>query len=303
MFINVGFLKIWPMRKISLIILGVFTVIVLNGQSTDQQTPTKLRRFHVGIGYSFIQTDMKLTGMTTQSFWNGTSGEKHDFNDDELNDLNSREKSTRKYQSIAVEAGMILLNKPGGKWFIDGTIMIGLASANYKIWNNEIDTIEMVIKSGLSLPSFGLLFNIRYNFNPHWGISVMPEARYSFGVNKQIDDNIYGKIEYFNESRKCNYNYLYGNINLLAAYTIKGLTISAGPGFYTLYNTNFYKLERVNPANGDTYRTEVKTSLVPRAFIDGNIVVEWKIIDLLTLTAYGALGKDFIVRGAIRCNL
>ena len=291
------------MRKISLLIIGFFVVVVLHAQSNDQQTPSKLRRFHAGLGYSFIQTDMKLMSMSTQSFWNEASGEKHDFDVDELSDLNSREKNTRKYQSFAVEVGMILLNKPGGKWFIDGTIMIGIASANYKIWNKEVDTMEMLIKSGLSLPSFGLLFNIRYNFNPHWGIAVMPEARYSFGVNKQIDDNIYGKIVYFNESRKCNYNYLYGRINLLATYTIKGLTISAGPGFYTLYNTNFYKLERVNPENGDTYRTEVKTSLVPRAFIDGNIVVEWRIIELLTLTAYGALGKDLIVRGAIRCNL
>lgn len=290
------------MKKISFLLFWLLAVLVTRAQSDDQQTSHKPNRFHVGIGYAYIHTDMKLTDMIVQSSWNEISGEKHDLTDDEINDLNSREDNIRKYQDLSLEAGMILLNKPNGKWFIDGTILIGVASAHYKIFNDEIDSLEMVIKSGLSLPSFGLLFNIRYNFNPHWGIAVMPEARYSFGVNKQIDDNIYGKIEYFEESRKCDYTYLYGRVNMLASYSFKRLSISAGPGFYILYNSNDYKLERENPENNDIYLTEVKTTLIPRSFIDGELMIEWKIFDPLTLMAYGALGKDLILRGAIRYN-
>jgi len=286
------------MKHFSLLIIGLLIFPQL--QSQELKTEPNLKKFHIGLDYTFIQTDMKLLYMTQQNTWNGTEFDLRKFEQDEIDEMNSIEKFTRKFQSLALEAGIVLVNKSDGKWMIDGSIMIGIAKPWYRVYNTKNDTIEFLATSGFSMLTAGFKFTFRYNLNPHWGFGLYPYFGYSFGTNKNINDNTYGHIEYFNEKRQNRYAYLYSRINVLASYTIKKFTVSAGPGFYLLYNANDYKLERSDPAGADTYLTEVETHLVSKYFIDGTIAIDWRIIDALTLSIYSAYATDLVIHGGIR---
>jgi hypothetical protein len=288
------------MKKLVLFMFAIIAGIQLQAQEPKQEPNPK--KFHIGVSYSYTQTDMKLLYMTEQYTWNDKSSGLQELDQEGIDEMNSRETFTRSLRGLSLEAGMILLDKPESKWHIEGTFMIGIASSRYRVQNNQLDTLEMEINSGFSLPAFGLQFKIGYQFNPHWGIAAVPHVGYSFGVNKNIEDNTYGHIEFFNETRKCYYSYLYGRISLLATFRVKTLTIGVGPGFYLLYNSNDYQLQRVNPANGDTYSTELKTRLISKSFLDGDVFIDWRIVPFLSLSAYAAIGNDLTARGSIRYN-
>ena len=284
------------MRKLLLFLLISGTLPGLMAQ--EHQPEPKLKKFHIGLSYGYNHTGMKNLYLTEQFTWNGTPSELRELDQAEIDDLNSREENTRQFQGVSLEAGMVMLDNP--KWHIDGALLIGLASSEYKVWNNQIDTLALEIKSGFNLPVFGVQFNINRRFNAHWGVAAIPHIGYSFGKNETISDNTYGQIENFEESRQCKYNYLYGRISLQATWAVKNFSFGAGPGFYVLYNTNDYTINRRNPDTGDTYSTEIHTRLISRSFIDGTLSAEWRIIPALTLAANGAFGNDVSVRGSIR---
>lgn len=281
---------IWPL------LFGAF----LTGQAQENKPEPKTRKVFFGVSYTFNETTMKMRYMHEQYDWNGKPSEPRELDQEELDDLNSRESFTRQFQGLTIEAGMLILDKPDSPWHIDGSLMVGLASSRYRIWNDQIDTLAMEIKSGFTMPALGIHFNIAYMFTPAWGISAMPHAAFSFGRFENINDNTYGHIENFEETRNCYYNYLYGRINLLATYKMRTLTIGLGPGFYVLYNTNDYNIERRNPATGDTYMTEVNTRLLSKSFLDGNLSIDWRIIPTLSVSAMAAIGNDITARGSVR---
>jgi hypothetical protein len=281
---------------ICLLLSGVF----LYGQAQDQKTEPKKLRVFAGASYAYNETVMKLLYMNEQYTWNGNPSEAGELEQDKLDELNSREKFTRRFQGVTIEAGMVILDKPSIPWHIDGSLMVGLASSWYQIWNKQRDSADMQISSGFSLPTLGIHFNIGYQFNPHWGVVAVPHVAYSFGKNTKIDDQIYGSIENFDETREYTYNYLYGRLNLMAAYTIKTVTIEAGPGFYLLYNTNHYTIDRRNPATTDSYKTDVRTRLISKSFLDGSLSVDWRIIPVLSVSAMVAVGNDVTARGSVR---
>jgi hypothetical protein len=290
------------MKKAMICLLLFGTTLTLRVQAQENKPVPKARKVFFGVSYTFNETTMKLRYLNEQFGWNGKPSEPRELNQEELDDLNSRETFTRRFQGLTLEAGMLILGKPDSPWHIDGSLMVGLASSRYRAWNNQIDTLAMEISSEFTLPTLGIHFNIAYKFTPNWGIQAMPHVAFSFGRNKNIDDNTYGHIENFEETRNCYYNYWYGRINLLATYTVKTFTVGLGPGFYVLYNTNDYTIESKNPATGDTYTTEVNTRLISKSFFDGNVAIEWRIIPALSVSALAAIGNDITVRGSVRYN-
>jgi hypothetical protein len=284
-------------NSLLLMMLLVFQLPVL---AQEAQTETNTPRFHVGLDYAFMQTDMDLTSMTLQNSLNGTLYDPIELDDEEIDDMNRRVEFTREFQSVSVSLGMVFPVKPGSKWFIDGALTAGIVKPGYEAYNKETDTTEMEINSGFSLIAAGLNFNIRYSITPHWGVGVQPFLRASFGTDDKIDDNIYGHVAYFDEERQNKYVYVYSRMNLYACYTWGNFTLMAGPGFYYLYNANRYELTRTDPASSDTYKTEVESQLVSTTFIDGTLGVEWRISDQLMLNAQGAFGNDVLAHGGIR---
>jgi hypothetical protein len=290
--------KIITMKN-SLLLL-FFLMIQLPVHPQEAQTETRTPRFHVGLDYTFMQTDMELASMTLQHSLNETLYDPIELDGEEIDDMNHRVEFTRDIQSVSISLGMIILEKPGGRWFIDGALTAGMVRPRYQAYNKETDTLEMEITSGFSLIAAGLNFNIRYSITPHWVVGVQPFLRASFGTDDKINDNIYGHVAYFDEERQNKYAYVYSRMNLYACYIWGNFTFMAGPGFYYLYNSNRYELTRTDPASSDTYKTEVESQLVSTAFIDGTLGVEWRINDQLMLNAQGAFGNDFLAHGGIR---
>jgi hypothetical protein len=286
------------MRTILLFLPLLGTLLNLHAQ--QQQPDPKPKKIHLGLSYAYNHTAMKTLSLSEQYTWNGNPSELRELTSEELDDLNLREEVTRSFQGVSLEVGMVILGNSESKWHIDGALLVGLASSRYKAWNNQIDTLALEIKSGFNLPVFGLQFTIARRFNPTWGVALIPHVGYSFGKQEKMKDNTYGHIENFEESRKCTYNYLYGRVNLEATCTVGNFTFGAGPGFYVFYNTNDYTINRKNPETGDTYQTEIKTRLISKSFLDGNLSVEWRIIPALSVAAMGALGNDVTARGSIR---
>jgi hypothetical protein len=288
------------MKKILLLLLGLMSIFYVPAQ--EQSDLPKSRKFHIGLDYSYMQTGLKLTYMTSQSLWNETDYGVNKMDQNVIDTINSLYRHSRNFSGLAVEFGMILLNKPEGKWLIDGKIILGLASTNYEITDTRTDHVSMKINSGFSMPSVGLGFLFRYSFTPHWGLGLSPLIAWSWGTARHVEDNTYPSIEYFTETRTNKFQYFYSRAGLLASYTIKGFTVSAGPGFYLLYNNNVYRIHRVSPTGSDILQTVIYSRLISESFIDGEVELSWRIIAPLTVSVDGAFGKDLIIHPAVRFN-
>ncbi len=287
------------MKNILILLVLSGPILTVHAQEQNQKRTPGNHRVHIGLSYGYTHTDMKLTYMKELFTWNEQSSEPRELTNEEIDNLNSRETFTRQFQALTLEAGMVILNKPESRWFIDGTLRLGIAASRYRVQNNQIDTLAMENRSGLKNPTASVQVDVTYKISPQWGIAAVPHFAYAHGVDKDIQDNTYGEVQNFVETRKCYYNYLYGRVNLLAVWMNKSLKIGVGPGFYLLYNTNDYQISRTNPANGDTYSTRVHTHLISKSFIDGNIHIEWKIIPSLAVKGFLGAGNDLTARGSI----
>jgi len=288
------------MKHFLLFMICILIVPQLRAQ--EQKTEPKSEKFHAGLDYSYLQTNLKLVYMTKQSLWNDMDFGVNKLTKGQIDTLNSVYKYSRNFNCLSIEFGMILLNKPGGKWFIDGKITIGLAETNYNMVNSNSNESAMKINSGFSMPSVGLAFTFRYNFNTHWGLVLSPFFAYSFGTVKHIEDNTYPPIEYFTETRQNKYQYLYSRVGIMASYTLKGFSVSAGPGFYLLYNTNEYRIKRISPTESDIFEMIIHSRLISKSFIDAEISLDWRVIPLLTVSIKGTIGNDLIIHPSIRFN-
>jgi hypothetical protein len=290
------------MKRTFLCLLALISILAAQAQSKEQKPEKKTRKFHVGLSYSYMNTDMKLNSLSIHSVWQGQDFGTNDLTDDEIDDINSFVTRTSKVNCISLEAGMVLLSKPDVKWFIEGSIVAGIANNYTRIYNEETGKEEQTFNSGYGKPLVGLNFDFSYHFTPHWGLSLRPILDYSWGTAKDIKDESYPPLENYTETRKDQFLYLYHRANLLATYTVKNFKISAGPGFYMLYATHKYTIERTNNEAGYVLMDEFNSSVVSTTDIDAVIGVEWRIIDALTLSAFGAFGNDLVIHGGLNYN-
>ncbi|MBU2652026.1 MAG: autotransporter domain-containing protein [Bacteroidetes bacterium] len=290
------------MKRLLFINLILLNAAFLQAQDTGSSLPEKQRRFHAGISYSFFSTSLDITSFSAHSVWYGKDLGTFTADDEEIDRINNVRSDINQQNMLTIQVGAILLDKPEGHWFIDASLLLGVSANNTQTDLNQPELNEMTTKSGLENPAGGVSINIRYDLNPHWGITVVPEFYYSWGETDNISDKINPMTHFFNNNLTEDFSNSYGRIGLLASYSVKRFTVSAGPGFYYAQMKKSYKIQRSDPETGNEFYDEIKSTLISRSFIDGCLKADWTFINPLTLSVQVAAGKDLIINTGIRYN-
>jgi hypothetical protein len=288
------------MKRHLLLLVFLATIIEGYSQKEDPVNEKNKLKLHVGINYNYLSDDMKLSYMSFHSVWKGEDLGTQTLTKEQIDTVNDLMNFSNSLNAIAVEMGLILLDRPDSKWKIDSRISFGIAKSYRKAYNTGISTNEQVFESDFVRPYLGLAFNIRYAFTPHWGLEMTPSFAYSWGLSNKIDDVLYPPADNFDESRKELFNTVYSRVSVMASYSFWHITVSCGPGVYYLYNTHHYKIERTNRDDGSVLTDDIKTRSHNRSFVDGCLAAEWRIIDPLVLEATCAIGADILMHGGIR---
>lgn len=157
------------MKNIYLFLLIVFLLIGTQSRSQTNKSIENGKQYYVGVSYILMSVDMKLQDMTLHTIWAGQDMGTNEIIPDEINDLNSFAERTATVNAVCLETGMQIFNKPESKWFIDGTVSLGVAQTQSTIYNRNTEKQEYTYNSGFSKPFFGLGFNIAYHFTPTLG--------------------------------------------------------------------------------------------------------------------------------------
>ena len=285
------------------IIISIMILGALPGMSQDKSSEPvkKNRKFYAGISYSYMNMDLKLTSLSNYSNWDGVP-ETKDFTDDQIGEINSFIDRTNTVNSLNVEFGMTLLDKPDSRWQITGKLMAGIAATNLELYNKNSESKEASFSSGFSRPNFGVGFNFVYNFNQHWGLALNPLFMGTVGTSGTIVDPVNQDPVNFSVTRKDNYRTFYEHISLLARYRIGNFAFEAGPGFYWINSYHKYTIERTNLSTGLLRIDETTSNAIPKSFIDCTLGAEWQIIDPLTVYAHAGIGSDLAIMTGIHFN-
>ncbi|MCX6305444.1 MAG: hypothetical protein NT040_10790 [Bacteroidetes bacterium] len=290
------------MKKLTFVILAILGALPAMSQDKPSEPAKRGSRFYAGISYAYMKVDMKLSSLSNYSDWDGMNPETRDFTDDQVKEINSFIDRENQVNNLAVEFGMKLLDKPGSAWQITGTLMGGIAMTDLNVYNKNSESSELHLKSNFSKPNFGIGFNIVYNFNLHWGLSLNPFFMGTAGASNSFEDNINPDPVNFSVSRTDKYRTFYEHISLLARYRVGNFGFGAGPGFYWINSWHKYTIERTNNTTGLLRIDEATTKAIPRYFIDGTVSAEWQIIDLLTVYAHAGIGMDLVIMTGIHFN-
>lgn len=291
------------MKIFTSILLCIMTSINVFAQNTDQDDQNLSGKFYLGITYSYFGNELKLLSMTQQSIWQDVDLGIYELDKDEIDTLNSFVDYNISFHAPGLEAGIVLLNKPDSRWYIDTKIMVGLSKIVSQTYNTNENTTDMDISSEKFTPWFGLGFNIKSRLGNKWGLKLAPIIAYSWTNTDEIEDNLIPITEFFEETRVNKANYLYSRLSIFATYTWKEITFNAGPGFYMMYNKHNYKIERTDPDEGDVYIDIIDTKMISESFIDVNIGLDWEINHRFTLNALCGFGKDFMLHTGIKYYL
>jgi hypothetical protein len=280
------------MKRLSLLMLMALGVMIARAQSSPGNQATSGDRFFFGLNYSYQNTDMKLLSLTKHSVWAGEDLGTKDMSAEDIDTINSYMDYKEKLNNLSLGVGMVLLNKPGGKWCIDGQLQVGIVKRANDLTNTDNDSADIVITSEHWSPSLGLGFNFRYLFSDHWALNLGLNSMFTFGETDEIAGEIFPVIPFMQEARENHYRSSYSSIDLMASYKIKKFTIAAGPGFYLLQNWNEYHIIRTDADDGTKYEDSIETTLRTDMFINGCIRVDWRISDHFLLTAGGGFNQD-----------
>jgi hypothetical protein len=235
---------------------------------------------------------MRLLSLTKHSVWDGEDLGTKDLTDDDIDSINSYMDYKEKMNDFRVGFGMVLLNKPGQKWYIDGQVLIGILDRNNDIIDTDNDSADIEINTEHWSPSFGLGFNFKYLFNDKWAVGLGLNTLFTYGKVDEVDEFIYPVISFMDEERENHFRASYSIIDLMASYKIKNFTVAAGPGFYLLHNWNKYHIIRTDREDGTTYEDSIETTLRTDMFINGSIRLDWRITSHFLVKAGAGFSKD-----------
>lgn len=287
-----------PMLYISLFLFMVSGLCAQQSSDPkDAQIPS--HRFHAGLSYSFLSNDMKLCDMKLQSIWSQDDYGVYTLDQDEIDQVNETTTFNKSYQGIGLQVGYEILRNPSSRWHIDGTLIFGLMKTTYKTRNKNYDSLKFDLSSDMNNPAVGMAFRFDYRVKGPWGVSLAPYLVYSWGKPEGINDQTTAKIEFLNATSTYSFDYFYSRLTPMVFYDFKKVRVSAGPGFYYLYYSTKYHLERTNPITGAVYQDNSNATLRSKSFIDADFRVIWKIMDRLVLNVSAAYGGDFIAHTAI----
>lgn len=288
------------MKQFLLTLIFLLTITLLYSQ--EQKTEPKSKKFHVGLGYAYTNADLTLTQMTHESRIGEMQLEPFTLSKADIDDLNSFMNWNEKTQNLCIVFGMFLLNKPDHKWQVDANVFIGLTRLHYQVQDTRNDTLSLTSTSSLQKPTIGIEFLVKYAFDKHWNILLEPYFIYSWGNMTSIKDKLNTTLDYLCETREHDFQYIYSRINVMASYTFKRVSFSAGPGVYFLYFTNKYTITRTNQSTGAVSEDRTSSKLHSKFPVDGVVNVTWKIMDPLTIRVQCALGTDFLIQSGLFFN-
>ncbi|HOW24480.1 MAG TPA: hypothetical protein PK711_02320 [Bacteroidales bacterium] len=280
------------MKELMIFLTGLAFAVNVCAQNNYQEEQPFKEKFLLELNYSFLDADLKLLTMTKHSLWDGQDFGTLELDQDEIDSLNSFVDYKDLLHGLSLAAGMVLLDKPGNKWYIEGHLTIGLTRREYTVINNKSKTTDLIINSENISPWYGIGFNFRYHFDAKWGLALSPHTVYSFGTTKAIDDNLNPVVEFMDETRKNTFDLSYTWVNLLASFAHKKFTIMAGPGFYLCYSRNEYNIVRTQQEDGQTYEDTVISTLKSGTFINGSIQFDWRFNDHFLFSAGAGLSND-----------
>jgi hypothetical protein len=281
-----------PMKPILTILLLMMAIQHGFPQNDPAEPLHKPGKFFFGLNYDYIQAEMNLLTMTKHSVWGNQDLGTIDVPEEDIDTINSYMDYTEKINNISLVAGMVLLNKPGGHWYIDGRIMIGFVLRDNVLLNHSSDSADIKIKSEQYSPSVRMGFNFKYLFSEKWGLDLGVNSVYASGNSNKIDENIYPEVDFLDESRDNKYRMSCTMLSLLASYKANNFTIGVGPGFNFIYNRNEYHIVRSDTEDGTTYEDSIETTLRSDIFLNGTVQLGWRISDHFQANAGARIGKD-----------
>jgi hypothetical protein len=290
------------MKKILLLIFVILLFIQVRSQDQKTDQETRGEKFFIGLSYSYMSFDMKLKALSLHSVWAGQDLGTRDLSTEEIDDLNSFTEQTTTVNTICLEAGFPLLNKPNSKWYMDGTLILGIAQTEKRRYNKNSETEEYASNSGFSKPCFGLEFNIAYQFNQSLGLALRPLFTATMGTTSGITDNINLVPENFTQSLEDKYSTFYERVSLLGSFSAGNISLYAGPGFYWINSNHEYTIVQSNMSNGNIIREELNSKGIARSCFDGNIALEWNITNSFTFYAHAGFGNDIFINTGIHLN-
>lgn len=270
------------------------------GQNSEETSPDKPDKFYIGFSYSFLDLDLKLHEMTLRSVWQEINYGAIELDKNEISELNSIIRYKNKFQDLCLEIGGIIVNKPGKKLKFNGNMMLGISRNAYSSSHKINGTTEIKAITEYSKPVVGIELTFNYMINDHWQLGIMPSLIYCWGKSSTIEDNLYPGIKSFTESRTHKFDYLYSRVTILAGYSLRNFTFSAGPGFYLVLMENDYRIYRFNPQNSASYEDTIHSHLYSKSFVDGCLMAEWRITGCLSMDILFAIGNDISVNPGIR---
>jgi hypothetical protein len=280
------------MKRLSLLMLLLPTLMISWAQDTPGEEAGSRDKFFIGLDYSYLNADLNLLSLTKHSVWAGEDLGTKDLSAEDMDTINSYMDYNEKLNDFSLGIGMVLLQKPGGKWHIDGMFQVGIANRVNDLINTDNDSAEIVITSEHWSPSFGLGFNFRYHFNDHWAANLGLNSMFAFGEADQIDEGIFPVVLFMDETRENSFRTSYSVLDLTASYQFNKFTIYAGPGFYLLHNWNKYHIIRTDPEDATEYEDYIETTLRTDLFINGSIRIDWRVSSHFQVTAGGGFSKD-----------
>ena len=290
------------MKGITIQYILIFSMILATtgAQAQESGSIQQKERFHLGINYTYFQTDMNLTRQSEHAIWQGLDYGVDTLSEDEINWINDAVKFQSRSNAICIEAGMNLVGNPDSKWYLGMRVLLGLEKTWYEARDKPSGNSDLSVRSDFNRPILGIGIMFRHVFNPHWDLALEPLATYSWGSTSDITDNLDLPVPVLEVDRKEQAKSLYSRITLLAGYRIRGFRISAGPGFYLVYNHRTYTINRTNPETGSTFLNEKTSTYWNHSFVDGSVRVSWRIIPLMEVYLAGGIGRDIYVHPGIR---
>jgi len=290
------------MKKLTLFTLSVLFALCARSQVAANDPVKTGKRFYVGVSYLYMSIDQKLSSLSLHSEWYGEDYGTYDLSDEEIDEVNSIIDRSTAIHDINLEAGMSFIKNQDSKWHFNGKIFFGIAGNDSEVSNNATDTLEYSFNSGLSRPAFGLGLDAGYHFNDRWALSLRPIFMGTMGKNTDIVDNIGPDPVNVTENTDDQYFTYYEHVSLTADFTAGAFTISVGPGFYWISSKHQYTITRTNDLNGELMIDEITSITTGKSFIDGNVAIEWRIIDPLTFYAAAGIGSDLFIDTGLHYN-
>jgi hypothetical protein len=290
------------MKQITLLMISIILCISVYSQDGKDDPAKGGNRFFVGFSYSYLSIDMKLSALSLHSHWYGTDMGTHELTDEELDDVNSTVDRHSRVNYLSINAGMAFIDNPDSKWHFNGMLNLGIAGTRAEVHNTGSDSLEYTFDSDLSKPCIGLGFDVGYQFDEHWGLSVLPRVLGSVSKINEITDMVNPDPINFTSHKEDESWIIYFRGEVLASYTTGPVTLYLGPGFYYGWSENEYKREYTHVESGEVLIEKVNSTLVPRTFIDASLGAEWRIIDALTFNAHAGISRDLTLDAGIHFN-